>query len=320
MNGGKKMNKKAVLAMGGNAIIKAGEEGNIAQQFKNTRQSLGGIVELIKQGYQLAITHGNGPQVGNMLLQQTAGIKMDVAPLPLGVLNAATEGTMGYMIEQSLMNKLIASKMDNNVITIVSQVQVDKNDPSIKNPSKPVGPFYNKEESEKLAKEYGWTFVEDAGRGYRQVVPSPKPIDIVQSAQIKELVEENNIVIACGGGGIPFYKEEDGTLEGFDAVIDKDYASALLAEQIGAERLVILTGVDKVAINFGKPNQKEFSHLSLEDAIKYLGEGHFPAGNMGPKISAAIKFIEAGGKEVLITSIDRIVEAFEGKTGTTISK
>lgn len=313
------MNKKAVLAMGGNAIIKAGEEGAIGQQFANTRQSLGGIVELIKQGYQLAITHGNGPQVGNLLLQQTAGMKMNVAPLPLGVLNAATEGTMGYMIEQSLMNKLHASGLDNNVITIVSQVQVDKNDPSMKNPSKPVGPFYTKEDAEKMKETYNWTFVEDSGRGYRQVVPSPKPIDIVQSKQIKKLVEEGNIVVACGGGGIPFYIE-NGVLEGTDAVIDKDYASALLAEQIGAERLVILTGVERVAINFGKPNQQEFEKLSVEDAKKYHAEGHFPAGNMGPKISAAIKFIEAGGKEVLITSIDRIVDAFEGKTGTIITK
>jgi len=314
------MNKKAVLAMGGNAIIQAGEEGSIADQFKNTRQSLGGIVELIKQGYQLVITHGNGPQVGNLLLQQTAGMKLNVSPLPLGVLNAATEGTMGYMIEQSLMNKLISSDLKNNVITIVSQVQVDKNDPSIKNPSKPVGPFYNKVEADKMTEKYGWTFVEDAGRGYRQVVPSPKPIDIVPAAQIKELVEAGNIVIACGGGGIPFYRDEDGNMEGFDAVIDKDYASALLAEQIGAERLVILTGVEKVSINFGKPNQQDFSHLSLEDATKYLGEGHFPAGNMGPKISGAINFIESGGKEVLITSIEKIVDAFSGKTGTTITK
>ncbi|MEA1972115.1 MAG: carbamate kinase [Candidatus Cloacimonadota bacterium] len=313
------MNKKAVLAIGGNAIIKAGEEGNISQQFANTRQSLGGIVELIRQGYLLAITHGNGPQVGNLLLQQTAGMKMNVAPLPLGVLNAATEGTMGYMIEQSLMNKLKEFNLDNNVITIVSQVQVDKQDPSIKNPSKPVGPFYTKEDAKKAEKNYGWTFVEDSGRGYRQVVPSPKPIDIVQSKQIKQLVEDGNIVISCGGGGIPFYKEGN-VSEGCDAVIDKDYASALLAEQIGAEKLVILTGVDKVAINFGKPNQQEFDKLNLEDTKKYLAEGHFPAGNMGPKISAAIKFIEAGGKEVLITSIEKIVDAFQGKTGTIITK
>ena len=314
------MIKKAVLALGGNAIIKAGQKGLIAEQFVNTRSSLGGVVELIKQGYLLAISHGNGPQVGNLLLQQLAGIDKNVAPLPLGILNAATEGTMGYMIEQSLQNKLKKSDIDRNVMTIVSQVIVDKNDPSMTNPSKPVGPFYNKEMADKMIEEYGWTMVEDSGRGYRQVVPSPIPQDIIQKGTIKKMVDDGNIVIACGGGGIPVYYAEDGSLEGIDAVIDKDFASALLALQIEAEKLVILTGVDKVAINFNKPNQIDLDELSIEQAEKYLEEGQFPKGSMGPKIKAAKLFIENGGKEVLITSIDRIVEAFEGKTGTIIHK
>jgi len=314
------MSKKAVLALGGNAIIKAGQKGEISEQFVNTRSSLGGVVELIKQGYLLAISHGNGPQVGNLLLQQLAGIDKNVAPLPLGILNAATEGTMGYMIEQSLQNRLKISNINRNVMTIVSQVIVDKNDPSMKNPSKPVGPFYNKEIAEKMKADYGWTMVEDSGRGYRQVVPSPIPQDIIQKKTIKELVDEGNIVIACGGGGIPVYYKEDGTLEGVDAVIDKDFASALMALQIGAEKLVILTGVDKVAINFNKPNQIDLDELSIAEAEKYLEEGQFPKGSMGPKIKAAKLFIENGGEEVLITSIDRIVEAFEGKTGTIIHK
>lgn len=314
------MDKKAVLALGGNAIIKAGQKGTIAEQFKNTRDSLPGIVQLIKQGYKLAITHGNGPQVGNLLIQQLAGIEKSIAPLPLGILNAATEGTMGYMIEQSLQNILTKEKINRRVSTIISQVKVDKNDPSIKNPSKPVGPFFTKEEADKFSKEYGWTMIEDAGRGYRQVVASPKPLEVIQSDLIKKLVDEGTVTIACGGGGIPFYEDENGIYEGFDAVIDKDFASALLAKEIGADLLVILTGVEKVAINFGKPDQKELDTLTAREARKYYDEGQFPKGSMGPKILAAIDFIESGGKEVLITSIDKVVEAFEKKTGTRIVK
>jgi len=314
------MNKKAVLALGGNAIIQPGQKGTISEQFKNTRESLGGIVELIRQGYQLAITHGNGPQVGNMLIQQMAGIDRGIAPLPLGVLNAATEGTMGYMIEQSLQNRLIKSNIKKEVITIATQVLVDKNDPSIQNPTKPVGPFYTKEQAEVLKAEYGWTIVEDAGRGYRQVVPSPIPKEIIPFHTIKSLVEQGQIVIACGGGGIPVYREEDGTLEGVDAVIDKDFASGLLAKEIEADLLVILTGVDRVAINFGKENQQDLESMTVSEAKKHLEDGQFPKGSMGPKIAAAIRFIEEGGNKVLITSIERIVDAFEGKTGTIITK
>ncbi len=314
------MNKIAVMALGGNAIIKAGQKGTITEQFQNTRESLPGIVQLIKEGYKIALTHGNGPQVGNLLIQQLAGLDKDIAPLPLGVLNAATEGTMGYMIEQSLQNILFEEKIDRKVTTILSQVVVDKNDPSIKNPSKPVGPFFTKEQADKFAKEYGWTMIEDAGRGYRQVVPSPKPLEVIQANLIKKLVTEGTITIACGGGGIPVYIDENGKYEGFDAVIDKDFASALLAKEIGADLLVILTGVDKVSINFGKPNQKDLDKLTVEEAKKYYEEGQFPKGSMGPKILAAIDFIESGGKEVLITSIEKVADAFKGKTGTKITK
>lgn len=312
------MAKKAVLALGGNAIIQAGQKGTITEQFKNTRDSLTGVVELIKQGYQLAISHGNGPQVGNMLIQHNAGIQKGVAPLPLGVLVAATEGTMGYMIEQSLQNKLIREGITNRVITINTQVVVSEDDPSMSNPTKPVGPFYTESEAKALESEFGWFIAEDAGRGWRQVVASPKPIDIVPAETIKQLVEDNQIVIACGGGGIPVLREEDGTLDGINAVIDKDFASALLAEKIGAEFLVILTGVDKVSINFGKANQKELDVLTAKEAQKYYDEGQFPKGSMGPKILAAISFINNGGKKVIITSIERIADAFAGKTGTVI--
>lgn len=314
------MAKKAVLALGGNAIIQAGQKGTIAEQFKNTRDSLGGVVELIKQGYQLAISHGNGPQVGNMLIQHNAGMEKGVAPLPLGVLVAATEGTMGYMIEQSLQNKLIKEGITNKVVTINTQVVVSKDDPSMQNPTKPVGPFYTEAVAKALEVELGWSTVEDAGRGFRQVVASPMPIDIIPASTIKQLVDDNQIVIACGGGGIPVVREADGTLEGVDAVIDKDFASALLAEKIGAEFLVILTGVDKVAINYGKPNQIALDELTAAQAQKYYDEGQFPKGSMGPKILAAIGFIKNGGSKVIITSIERIADAFAGKTGTVITK
>lgn len=312
------MQKKAVLALGGNAILQAGQKGTVEEQIFNTYESMKGIVKLIREGYHLAITHGNGPQVGNMLIQQQAGIGMNVAPLPLMFLNAATEGTMGYMIEECLENGLAEENLDVKVLTVVTRVQVDKNDPNFQNPSKPVGPFYNKETAEKLKNEYGWNIVEDAGRGYRQVVPSPIPVDIPLASTIKELVEEGVIVIACGGGGIPFIVNERGKLEGINAVIDKDFASALLAEEIEADLLVILTGVDKVSINFGKPDQFELDAMTLADAERYLAEGQFPAGSMGPKIRAAVNFLKKGGKEVVITSVERVVEALHGETGTVI--
>jgi carbamate kinase len=315
------MIKKAVLALGGNAIIQAGQKGTITEQFANTRNSLGGVVELIRRGYQLAITHGNGPQVGNLLRQQEAGEKEGIAPLPLGVLNAATEGTMGYMIEQSLQNRLHLQGIDKQVITVTAQVVVDRNDPSMLNPTKYVGStYYTKEQADRIHTELGWTLKEDSGKGYRRVVPSPKPIDIIPAKVVKKMVEEGDIVITVGGGGIPIYIEDNGTYEGVDAVIDKDFASALLARMIDADLLVILTGVDKVSINYGKPEQKELDRLSVADARKYDAEGQFPKGSMGPKIQAAISFIEQGGKQVLITSIERIVDAFEGKTGTIIEK
>lgn len=313
------MNKTAVLALGGNAIIKAGEKGTITQQFANTRESLSGIVELIKRGYHLSITHGNGPQVGNLLRQQEAGEKEGIPQLPLGVLNAATEGTMGYMIEQSLQNKLHRSGIKKRVITIISQVVVDKNDPSMLNPTKFVGStYYTAQQAEELHQKLGWILKEDSGKGFRRVVPSPYPIQIIPAATIKELVDRGEIVIAVGGGGIPIYIEEDGTYEGVDAVIDKDFASSLLALEIKADLFVILTGVEKVAINYGKENQQDLDRMTVTEAKRYFAEKQFPAGSMGPKIQAAIDFLERGGSEVLITSIEKIVDAFEGKTGTRI--
>lgn len=311
------MGKTAVLALGGNAIIKAGQIGTISEQFANTQESMQGIVELIKRGYHLAITHGNGPQVGNLLRQQEAGAKEGLAALSLGVLNAATEGTMGYMIEQSLVNKLATEGIQREVLSLISQIVVDKEDPSMQNPSKFVGStYYSAVEAQKLRQELGWSLKEDSGKGYRRVVPSPKPQEILIAHSIKDLVESGKIVIAAGGGGIPVFRNDAGFLQSIDAVIDKDFASALLALKIEADLLVILTGVDKVAINYGKPDMQELDFLCPADALRYHAEGQFPAGSMGPKILAAVDFIQNGGKEVLITSIERIVDAFEGKTGT----
>jgi len=310
-------NNKVVVALGGNAITRETEEGNIYQQFANTRKSLVSIVELISENANVIITHGNGPQVGNALIR-VEETRHSIPPIPLGVLVADTEGGMGYMIEQSLQNMLYRKGIKKSAITILTQVVVDRNDPSINEPTKFVGPFYKEDEIEKIKKERGWIVIKDADRGWRRVVPSPQPLEIVEKKTIKNLVEQGIVIIACGGGGIPVYIEDDGTYEGIDGVIDKDKASAVLALNIGAPKLYILTAVDKVALNFGTDSQRDIDTMSAAEAKKYLDEGHFPPGSMGPKIEAAVQFLENGGKEVLITSIDKLTEARSGKTGTRI--
>ncbi len=311
--------KKAVVALGGNALIREGQKGTIYEQFANARLSLTGIIELLKEGYSVVLTHGNGPQAGADLIRQEKG-EPDVPGLPLGVVVAGTQGWIGYMIEQSLQNRLKKEGLKYNVVTLVTQVVVDKNDPSFQNPTKFVGPFYKEEDLPQL-KEKGWIVKEDPGRGYRRVVPSPIPKDIVNSETINQLLEEgNNVVIAVGGGGIPVYIDENGNYEGVDAVIDKDRASALLANQINAELFMILTGVPRVCINFRKPNQIELSHMTVEEAEKYMKEGQFPAGSMGPKIEAAITYLKNGGEKVIIGSIDLAKEALKGTSGTVITK
>ncbi len=311
------MKKKIVIALGGNAIINEGESGDIYQQFANTRRSLEGVVELISEGFQIVLTHGNGPQVGNYLIRVEEASHI-VPTLPLGIIVADTQGGIGYMIMQQLKNKLRAANLKNDISTVVTQVVVNPEDPSIKNPSKFVGPFYQQEDVEKLVNERGWIIKEDPGRGYRRVVPSPKPLDIVEKNIIRDLVEKNYTVIACGGGGIPVYYDEDGNLEGVDAVIDKDLASAILGNQIEADELLILTGVDKVYINFRQPDEKALERMTLAEARRYLAEGQFPAGSMGPKIQAAINFLEGGGKRVVISSIENSAKAAKGLAGTII--
>ena len=312
--------KPIVVALGGNAITREFEEGNIPQQFENTRRSLVHIIELLKEGYNMVITHGNGPQVGNALIRVEESRHL-VPPLPLGIIVADLEGGMGYMIEQCLQNKMHDLGVKRQVATLVTQVLVDKDDPSIQNPSKFVGPFFKKEQVPELVEKRGWIMKEDKGRGYRRVVPSPKPIGIVEKDIIKHLVDMGVVVIAAGGGGIPVYIDHTrhpGWLEGLDGVIDKDLASAVLGKEIGAEKLLIITGVERVALNFGTPQQIDLDELSIADAKKYLAEGQFPKGSMGPKIEAAINFIEGGGQEVIITSIEKTGEAIKGKAGTRI--
>lgn len=310
--------QKAVIALGGNAIAATGKE-DIHQQFANTRKSLAGIVELIQEGFNLAISHGNGPQVGNALLRVERTVE-DIPALPLGVIVADTEGGMGYMIEQSLQNRLRSIGAKREVVTIVTQVVVDPDDPSIKNPTKFIGPFYTREQAENLIINFDWTIKEDSGRGFRRVVPSPAPLRIVNRRIIQQLVDQGVIVIAAGGGGIPVYVEIDGSYEGIDAVIDKDRASAVLARDINAQTFLLLTNIDYVYINYNTPLQEKLEEITVSKASKYLAEGQFPAGSMGPKIEAAISFLEYGGKEVIITSMDKAKQAILGKAGTKIVK
>ena len=312
-----KKRKTIVVALGGNAISQQFEEGNIYQQFVNTRQSLSGVADLISLGYRVLISHGNGPQVGNQLIRIESA-RDQVPVLPLGIVVADIQGGMGYMIAQCLTNVLQDRGVKKEIVCIVTQMIVNKNDPSLKNPAKFVGPFFKKEQVDELVNVRGWMVKEDPGRGWRRVVPSPKPIEIVEKGVIKRLVEEDVVVIASGGGGIPVYVEATGWLEGLDAVIDKDAASAVMARDIGAEELMILTGVEKVALNFGKPNQRLIDKMKISEAKKYMQEGHFPAGSMGPKIEASINFLEKGGEKVIITSIEKSLQAVKGKAGTTI--
>ena len=308
--------KTAVVALGGNAISRQGEEDTLSRQFENTRASLTSVLALIKEDYNLAITHGNGPQVGNAILR--VELSRGKAPeLPLFICDADTEGGIGFMIEQSLLNILRREQIEREVVTIITQVVVDKGDPSIKNPSKFIGQFYSKKDAERYSKERGWAVKKDSNRGWRRVVPSPVPLEIVEKNTIKTLVHSGTVVIAAGGGGVPVYSE-NGELKGLDAVIDKDRASAVLARDIGAELLIILTGVEKVALNYATLLEKTLDRITAAEAKQYLAQGHFPAGSMGPKIEAAITFLESGGREVIITSVEKGHQALDEKTGTRI--
>jgi len=310
------MRKKAVIALGGNALIKEGQEGTIYEQFANTRKITKNIVKMIKDGWDVVITHGNGPQVGSILLQND--IAKDVTPpMPLGICVAESEGLIGYMIQQCLSNDLHKAEVDRPVVALITQVLVEKNDPSFKKPSNPIGPFYSDSEVEELKNE-GFQ-VKKYSEGWRIVAPSPDPKSIVEGDIINKMLEDDIIVIASGGGGMPVIEREGWGLDGLEAVIDKDLASERLAEAINAELLLILTDVEKVYLNYGKENQKALDNVSLKDIKKYYDEGHFSPGEMGPKILAAIRFIESGGKKVIISDVERGWEAYSGKTGTHIT-
>ncbi len=306
-----------IFALGGNAITREFEEGSITQQFANVRNSLAGAIDLLQRGYNVVITHGNGPQVGNALIRVEEARQL-VPPLPLGVIVADLEGGMGYMIEQCFQNLLHDAGIEKQVTTIITQVVVDPDDPSIQEPTKFVGPFFTYEQVAELEEKRGWIVKEDKGRGWRRVVPSPIPKAIVEKDIIQLLVKNDVVVIAGGGGGIPVYYDNRGWLEGVDGVVDKDLASALIGNEINATKLVILTGVDKVSVHYRTKDQIDLDLLTIAEARRYLEAGEFPKGSMGPKIQAAINFIENGGKEVLITSIDSVKDALDGKNGTRI--
>lgn len=298
----------AVIAFGGNAMIRGNEIGTIEQQEKHTLDTCDKVLGLLLRGYNIVITHGNGPQVGNILLRNEAGYdNYKIPKMPLDICVADSQGGIGYMIERQMRNALNARKMRRNVVALITEVLVDTKDPAFRNPTKPIGPFYLKEEANLLAKANNWVFKEDARkRGWRKVVASPKPIDIMNKKIIEELVTKGHIVIAVGGGGIPIYKHKDKYLEAIEAVIDKDLASALLANEINAKKLYIITDVPKVYIHFNKKNQKALDRISVEEAEKYLDDGEFGAGSMGPKIAAAINFVKTSGNEAIITDITQI--------------
>jgi carbamate kinase len=309
--------RTAVVALGGNAITRNGVPDTIANQFRHTRESLNSIVRLAQSGWNVALTHGNGPQVGNAILR--VELTRGRAPeLPLGICVADTEGGMGYMIEQSLQNALSLAKLERDAVTLVTQVVVDEHDPAVQNPTKFIGQFYSEADAQQLALTNGWSVKEDPGRGWRRVVSSPKPLSIVEAATIKELVARGVIVICCGGGGIPVFRKNDGLLEGFDAVIDKDRASAVLALEIHADLLLILTAVENVSLDYTSDHPRPLSQLTVAEAERYLQEGQFPKGSMGPKIEAALEYLRNGGREVIITSIPKALDAVTGNAGTRI--
>ncbi|KAF0153301.1 MAG: Carbamate kinase [Ignavibacteria bacterium] len=303
------MKKIAVVAFGGNALLRSDEVGTIEQQEKNTLETCEQLISLFTGGYELILTHGNGPQVGNILLRNEAGFKEYKIPkMPLDICVADSQGGIGYMIERQMRNALNNAKVKKNVVAVITEVLIDINDEAFQNPTKPIGPYYVKEEADLLAKANDWVFKEDARkRGWRRVVASPKPLEVMNNEVISDLVEKGHIVIGAGGGGIPVYWHSDsGYLEAIEAVIDKDLASAVLAIEVKADRFYIITDVPKAYLNYNKPNQIQLDHLTVAQAKAYYDAGEFAAGSMGPKILAAITFVENGGKEAIITCAEEL--------------
>ncbi len=301
------MNKLAVVAFGGNALLRSGQKGTYKEQIENVSNTCESLYSLIKQGYNLVIGHGNGPQVGNVMLQHEGGLQYNIPAMPMDFCVAETQGSIAHLIEMGFRNMFAKYGIEKNIVTLVTQVVVDKDDPMFKNPTKPVGPYYTREQAEAFAKENGSVYREDPkGNGWRKVVASPKPIEINNVGIVKQLSEKGTVVVTVGGGGIPVIKENNGSIKGVEAVIDKDLASALTAIQIGADEFYILTDVPKVYINFRKPDEKALDVITVTEAKEYLAQGQFAEGSMAPKIRAGIMFVENGGKECVITEAGQL--------------
>lgn len=310
--------KIALIAFGGNAILPKEQRGLQSEQMKRSKTAARLMIEVVKKGYELIIVHGNGPQVGNLLIQMEESINK-VPPFTLEVCDAMTEGSMGFMLEKAIINELRKNSLDKDVATLITQVVVDRDDPAFENPTKPIGPFYTKYRAQMLMRQKKWTMVEDAGRGYRKVVASPKPIDVVPKSILHDLVHTGKIIIAAGGGGIPVIINGRGFFQGVEAVIDKDFASSLIAREVKADLFIILTNVPRVCLNFGTPEEIPVPRMTIAEAKQYYAEGQFPSGSMGPKIQAAIEYIENGGQEVLITSANHLKAALINRSGTKIT-
>lgn len=311
------MNRKVLIALGGNAILKHGRKGTAEEQFENVRKTCVHLVKLIQDGYRIAVTHGNGPQVGDILLKNERS-KDVLPPMPLDICGAQSQGMIGYMLQQSMRNELGKAGIDVPVVSLVTQTVVDDGDEAFSHPTKPIGPFYAASDVERLRKEKRWTMVEDSGRGYRRVVPSPQPLEIVEKDAIVALFEKRAIVIAVGGGGVPVIAKEDGSFEGVEAVVDKDLGAQILARDLKVEILLMLTDVARVCLNYGRPEQVGLDEMTVAEAKQYLREGHFAEGSMAPKVEAAIRFLEAGGKKAVIASLEEAGRALAGKAGTTV--
>jgi len=310
------MSRSALVAIGGNSLIRAGEKGTIAEQLANTRRTAEGIVQIIRAGYRVVVTHGNGPQVGAALLRSERAADQ-VYTHPLDVCDATTQGEIGYLLQQSLQAALAEAGLTTPVATVVTQVVVSPDDPAMTHPTKPIGPFYSEREARARQAQLGWSVVEDAARGYRRVVPSPEPLEIVEEGVIRRLVDTGVLVIAAGGGGIPVVRRGR-SLRGVEAVIDKDRASALLAARLGTDCFIISTDADRVYVNYKKADQRPLGRVTAAEMDAHFRDGHFPPGSMGPKIESALRFIRGGGHEVIITSSERLLDAVRGEAGTHI--
>jgi len=310
--------RTAVVAVGGNALLAGGASATIAEQFEHAQSLAVQLRELVAAGWRIVLTHGNGPQVG--FIKRRSDLVSELEPglpqLALDMCVADSQGSVGYILAASVQSELRAAGIDQNVVALLTHTVVSADDEAFSAPTKPIGSFYDREAARRLADEHGWTIVEDSGRGWRRLVPSPQPVRIVEQEAIGTLVDAGFFVIAAGGGGIPVTERPDGRYEGIEAVIDKDFASALLATRLGADLLCIMTGVERIAIDFGTPNQRELEVIGAEEARRHLADGQFPPGSMGPKVQAALGYLESGGREVLIAHPDRLSDAIAGGSGT----